>query len=604
MKNHSAWFPSIHNQKIPTWVKKAGEIFKTEVWPEVLDALFEPKERKKIEEWLKPRAEAQAAQKEEKKEQPKHGRIAKKMVTDSPEHIAFARHRTGKILSLIREDNEEAKDSLSTPMMVVGRQGEGKTTLFVNMALEFFGVRAKDRQEWERIARSVFFFDVADGVTLSEILTHVPEWLRDRVKILNHADMKRVVPAAWHDLMTLYKDDDAIAAEVAEIETDLLRKFLQDDSQTISIERYFKSALQTSYRVGEGNLLDAMRILKDAEYRRELMGRLSETDFELEIALNQLEEETEKEHSRVLDTIENRIAQLRSNKRLFYSLSQTQEEQIDFWKWMNEPYLVLIHIPNSKETFQDFAFTHYLAKLWRMMMAREMIPKPDRRECVVIVDEIDLIIKNKPVQNIFLQMTKKPRKYRTKFIFSFHDWSSFAKAGNNKNEIMRSFKTGMDMILFRGSDEVFEDFAESLEPFTIEDFHHLQKYTGIFRITCDKKEYVFQAKLLEPALMRLPSFPVPDLSNQIGMEQKAISKRAREILLPLYARKSEAKSEDKNATAKDKVVQLLRESPDGLTTNEICEELDIRRETFQRIKRDLKIQSRRKGKELVHFIEV
>ncbi|MBH8608913.1 helix-turn-helix domain-containing protein [Thermoactinomyces sp. CICC 10521] len=600
MRNHSLWFHSFRTKKFPTWMKKTGEILKTDVLPEVLDALFEPKEKKKIEEWLKPR-EAQAAQKEEKKEQPKRGRIAGKMATDSPQHIAFARHRSGKILSLIREDNEEAKDSLSTPMMVVGRQGSGKSTLFVNMTLEFFGVRAKNRKEWEQIARSVFLFDVADGAMLPEILSRVPEWLRDRVVILNHADMEHVVPIAWHDLMKLYQDDESIAAEVAEIETELLRKFLQDDSQTISIERYLKSALQTSYRVGEGNLLDAIRILKDGEYRQELMESLSETDFELEIALNQLDEETEKENSRVLETIENRISQLRANKRLFYSLSQTQEEQIDFWKWMNEPHLVLIHIPNSKESFQDFAFTHYIVKLWRMMMAREMIPKPDRRECAVIVDEIDLIIKNKPVQNIFLQMTKKPRKYRTKFIFSFHDWSSFSKAGQCKNDIIRSFKTGMDMVLLKGSGEVFEDFEETLEPFTGEDFHTLGKYQGIMRITCNKKEYVFRAKLLEPASERMPSFSALGLGNQFGMAKVAITQRAREILLPLYAKKSEEKAKSENITAKDKVLALLRESP-GLTTKEICEELDISRMTFQRIKKELKIQERKDGKKLVYFV--
>ncbi|MGA8942400.1 MAG: hypothetical protein WB502_06725 [Thermoactinomyces sp.] len=599
MKNNFHSLVSIRKQKFPVWMEKIRKYARNEIWPTVLDELFEAKERKKFEEWFKPETE------EKNKDQqntPKHGRIAGKMVTDSPAHIAFARHRSGKTISLIRGEDEEAKDSLSTPMMVVGKQGSGKSTLFVNMALEFFGVRARNRKEWERIGRSVFLFDVSDGAMIPEVLERIPDWLRDRVVILNHADMERVIPVAWHDLMKLYKNDDSIAAETAELETDLFRKFLQDDSQTISIERYFKSSLQASYRVGEGNLLDAMRILKDEEYRNKLMGKLSETDFELEIALNQLEEETKKETSRVLETIENRIAQLRANKRLFYSLSQPQTQTMDFWKWMNDPYLVLIHIPNSKETFQDFAFTHYIVKLWRMMMAREMIPKPDRREYAVIVDEIDLIIKNKPVQNIFLQMTKKPRKYRTKFIFSFHDWSSFAKAGNRKNDILRSFKTGMDMILLKGSDEVFQDFEAELEPFTVEDFHQLEKYQGIMRITCNKQEYVFRAKLLEPASMRLPSFSVPELGNQMGMTKAAITQRAREILLPLYAKKSENKAKSENITAKDKVEELLRSSPEGLTTKQICEELDISRMTFQRIKKELKLQERKNGKKRVYFV--
>ncbi|MGA8943458.1 MAG: hypothetical protein WB502_12215 [Thermoactinomyces sp.] len=298
MKNNFHSLVSIQKLKFPVWMEKAKEYAKNEIWPAVMEELFEPDEKKKIEEWFK----FETKEKNDNQQNvQKRGRIAGKMVTDSPEHIAFARHRSGKTLSLIREDSEEAKDSLSTPMMVVGKQGSGKSTLFINMALEFFGTRAKNRKEWKQIGRSVFLFDVADGAMIPEVLERIPDWLRDRVKILNHADMDRVVPVAWHDLMKLYKNDDSIAAEVAEIETELLQKFLKDDSQTISIERFFKSALQASHKVGEGNLLDAMRILKDEEYRNELLEKLGETDFELEIALNQLEEETEKEHSRVLD---------------------------------------------------------------------------------------------------------------------------------------------------------------------------------------------------------------------------------------------------------------------------------------------------------------
>jgi len=499
--------------------------------------------------------------------------------------IAFARSRSGSLLSMIRGDKEEAKDSLSTPLMVVGKQGSGKSTLFVNLALEFFGVRARTREEWEKIARSVFLFDVADGAMVSESLKHVPDWLRDRVVILNHADMNRIIPLSWHDLMALYRDDDSIANEVAAIETELLRKFLHDDGQTFSIERFFKSTLQASYRVGEGNLLDAIRILKDEDYRKELKERLEATDFELEIALGQIDDEVE-DGGRTIETIENRIAQMRANKQLFYSLSQPKSDEIDFWKWMNSPHLVIVHIPNGREIFQDYAFSHYIVKLWKMMMARERIPKSERCECAVIIDEVDLIIKNKPVQNIFLQLTKKPRKYRVKYIFSFHDWSSFARAGALRSEILRSFKTGMDMILLKGSDEVFKDFQAEFAPFTVDDFHRLKKYEGIMRVTADKKEHVFQARLLEPAAMRLPSFPTPDLSNRFGMTKDEITDRAREILLPLYQKGGKEIEEAK--TAKDKVYYLLKHQG-GLTREQICEQVGICRVTFERVKKQLPI---------------
>src|SRR5690606_16770325 len=133
-------------------------------------------------------------------------------------------------------------------------------------------------------------------------------------------------------------------------------------------------------------------------------------------------------------------------------------------------------------------------------------------------------------------------------------WSSFARAGALRSEILRSFKTGMDMILLKGSDEVFKNFQAELSPFAVEDFHHLKKYHGIFRITADKRDHVFQARLLEPAAMRLPSFAVQDFDNRFGMTREEIIRRAREILLPLYARNTGKEG----WTAKDKILFFLR----------------------------------------------
>lgn len=169
-----------------------------------------------------------------------------------------------------------------------------------------------------------------------------------------------------------------------------------------------------------------------------------------------------------------------------------------------------------------------------------------------------------------------------------------------KSEILRSFKTGMDMVLLCGSDEVFRDFAAELAPFTVEDFHQLKKYYGLMRITCDKKDHIFQAKLLEPASMRLPSYPLPDVGNRFGMTKEEIIRRARDILLPLYQR--EEKSIDEGQTAKDRILSLLKDHPEGLTRQQICDELGISRRTFQRARQEVTIYSRKEGNQILYFL--
>ena len=64
MKNHSAFVDSIRRQKIPAWMKKATEVFRKEVWPEMLEVVFEPKQKKAIEEWFKREEQKEDEQKD------------------------------------------------------------------------------------------------------------------------------------------------------------------------------------------------------------------------------------------------------------------------------------------------------------------------------------------------------------------------------------------------------------------------------------------------------------------------------------------------------------------------------------------------------------
>lgn len=469
------------------------------------------------------------------------------MLTKEPGAVPFARClNTNQLISLSAPKSKQDLDDRVKATLLVGEQGGGKTTALVNMILETFHVRAASRDEWRQHARSVISFDVADGAVIAETLQHIPDWLLDRVVILNHADTQHPIPVNFHDILQLTGNP----TQIAELETRILLDCLKDDTKTIAIERYFKNALKASYAAGQGNILDTMRILIDTGYCKEMLQELERRNGYLYVELLQMDQEFADDRN-TLKAIENRISAYRTDPSLMEVIAQEPLDSINFWRWMNGDeqgaYLVLIYLPKSNDTISEacrnFLFTHYFIKIWRMMLAREMLDPEKRPETLVIVDEIHQVLGQRAVQAMFGDIFKEPRKYRVRFVFTFHGWSSLEEAGRKKEAIIKAMKeAGCDLFLLKGGDEFFKSLAGMLHPYTVADFNALMgmPYCGIFRVAVNKRSHVFQARLLEPAEMRLPKHremrlgEIRKMPNQLGRPGELVQKRIYKELKQMY----------------------------------------------------------------------
>lgn len=442
-------------------------------------------------------------------EKPLKTRIPEMLFRKQPGALAFARDlNTNRVIYFPEANTEEEKDDAVKAIALVGEQGGGKTTAAINQIVETFYLKAKNRAEWKRHAHSVVAFDVADGEMHVDILRHVPDWLMDRVIILNHANLTYPIPTNLHDLAKETHD----LSGLAEDECDMLMDCLEDKSSTIAVERYFKNAMKASYEVGEGGLLDAMRILADEEYRLQIIHRLQPKRKELYVEMIQIHRKLLKDE-KIVETIENRITSYRTNRTLMHSIAQPPHEGIDFHKWLNGdqdgPYLVLIYIPSEKKigtAARKFFFTHYFYKIWKLMYARETINKQKRPETLIVVDELHQILDQRVVQKIFPKIFKEPRKYRLRYLFTFHGWSSMEEAGQKKEPIIQSMMdSGCNIFFYKGGVDFFNSMKKLAEPYTWQDFREIQKakYCGLFRISHNKESHVFPARFLEPAINRL-----------------------------------------------------------------------------------------------------
>ncbi|UGO51103.1 p-loop containing nucleoside triphosphate [Bacillus phage vB_BanS_Nate] len=417
-------------------------------------------------------------------------------------------------------------DDRSTATMLFGSMGSGKTTMSETQALYSFGAHLKDREEWKKESKSVVVFDVADGAMINNIYNHVPDWLKDRVVVLNHSNFKNPIAVNNADLQEYNEDimqDDDYAYTLAEMEAKLVLEILKSD-KTMAMDRWFTSALQAVHTIDKDyGYIEAMRALIDDDFRAtEIIPHLSNRRLRLEMQTYH-NMSIAGETANIIQTIENRFSQLERDQKLWDCIAQKplrDEEgkvQSNFRKMMDGDedgaYMILVYIPKSgvSQLYRKFLFAHYFTKIWSVALSREVgfAGREYRPETLVVIDEIHQIIDIPLIGRLFIDLFKEPRKYSLRLWLTLHGWSSLAKAGRGiEGDIKQSIMdNGCNLVMLKGGGEAFESLRDFLQPMTIADFNNLMnmKFCGIFAIRWKDKNHVFQAKLGLPLGMN-PDF--------------------------------------------------------------------------------------------------
>lgn len=476
-------------------------------------------------------------------------------------------------------------DDRCTATMLFGRQGSGKTELSVNQILSTFLANVtmsyeqwqkeneeniKQNQElnmtyeqwqdysykeWVKRSKSVVAFDVADGEILTKVWNQIPSWLRDRVIILNHAVSERPIPVNFAELEEFNREvmkDPDYAYRLAEMEADLISDILGTD-KSMAVERWFKYALQcVHYASPDYGIPEAIKMLIDDEFRiNEVMPKIQE-DEELLLEMEAYNEMSANgETSKIISPIQNRLGQIKGERKLWDCIAQKPLRNedgkclINFRKWLDGDkdgaYLVLIYIPkDASQKFRKFLFAHYVVKIWSVGMSREkgFAGREYRPESLIVIDEIHQIIDVPVIGRLFIDLFKEPRKYSLRYWFTLHGWSSLAKAGRSiESDIKQSIMdNGCNLIMLKGGEDAFESLENFMGDMTIEDYNNLMKleFTGIFSIWW-KGCQVFQGKMIPPAdktmkkydhwdLYKLASYVSPYSKNREDVRKENLNR--------------------------------------------------------------------------------
>jgi hypothetical protein len=394
--------------------------------------------------------------------------------------------------------------------------------------LQTFGIQYS-KEEWKHKSKSVVGFDVADGSIITEVYNLIPDWLKDRVVILNHNNFNRPIPVNFSDIAHFNKHvmkDEDFSYIQAEMEANLVGDIV-DSGKSILVDTWFATALQIAHMASDDyGIAEAMRILIDDDFRiNEVEPKITDERMLLELEVyNDMRNDGKAEQ--IITVIQNRLNILERDSKLWDCIAQKPlrnedgSPMIDFRKWMDGDedgaYMVLVYIPKTgvSQKFRQYLFANYFLKIWQVALSREkgFAGREYRPETFVAVDEIHQIIDIPTVANVFIDLFKEVRKYSLRYLFTLHGWSSLSKSPKGNKIKDAILDNGANLVMLEGGGDMFDSFSDFMGDYTIDDFNNLMKmpFCGIFSIRW-KGTHVFQAKMLPPAETEFPAFSDLDL---------------------------------------------------------------------------------------------
>lgn len=402
----------------------------------------------------------------------------------------------GTICSVYLEDDY---DIGSLPLMLLGRQGGGKSTYLAN-----YCKYAMSRNE------SIFVLDYIKNCEMSKDIEKVVP--KDKLVILDFSKADNLQSFAYNELK--FKEDTfegryEIANKKSQLTLELVNSInLNGDPFSPKMERFLMSACDIVFTIKENaTFKDIIRCLTDFKYREHIIESIQDDYrkyFEEDIStLEELDEwskPTKDSPSEKIGTRESKIEGILDRmtllKRDFYlkmMFNKSPDKNVDFVDLMEQGKVVLIRLPQSKfkKYVKNVICTFLITKLWTSAEIRgEMYKKPTRSH--IIIDELSQI----HTAEMYLDsLITETRKYGFKLVLTGQRLFQLSK------EFVEDLKSaGSSFMLLKGSlKEDFNYFKEEIgENFTYEDLDSMEQYSSLNLIQYSEGFSSFITKLPKP----------------------------------------------------------------------------------------------------------
>jgi len=360
-------------------------------------------------------------------------------------------------------------NSLSKPLVYIGEMEAGKSS-FARM----YSIDALE------LGDSVFLFDTTDGKNV----THVRDYLsktypEHKIVVLDFFNSDYAFPCLWNEISDYYKikldnamddiDRYRVMEEYGSIVSAELERFI-DILQTDHKEQQLSTAMRDTLNklaqlvfMNNGTFGDISKSLNDANLRHELLQKLNiPYHLPFSVAILDLDDDKQAVTLRGIETRLNLI--MKNNTLKKYFTVNPNDKKLDFTKWANEGYAVLIRIP---EQIANVLVTFLTQKLWLSIITSRYDMEEDKRPHThLLIDEPNRF---PAIMDLLKDHFIASRKWHLRFLFFIHNMNIFKDSLDNLKS------AGVSIIMTPTNEKNFKICETFFKPMEYEALEEVKK---------------------------------------------------------------------------------------------------------------------------------